>query len=120
AKVRGKLLQHAARWRDQVRRQGLALVEDNHAPGDVVQLAAAAGFVAEQALKELHVGRDDDRRIPVLSATGRGLERRLVSVLIAGRLGQAVMLENEWIVRADTQSSSQDAGVLLQDGHVRG
>ena len=51
---------------EQRARQGLRLVEDDDAAGDVVQLAAARGARGEQALEELHVGGDDDRRGPVL------------------------------------------------------
>ena len=48
-------------------RQGLRLVEDYHAVGDVVQLPAAAAAVGVQRFKKLHGSRHDDRRVPVLA-----------------------------------------------------
>nr|WP_284540040.1 hypothetical protein [Pleomorphomonas sp. T1.2MG-36] len=54
--------------RDQERsRQRLRLVEHDHRTGDVVQFATARRSVREQALEQLHVGGDDDRRVPVLA-----------------------------------------------------
>ena len=51
----------------QLGRQRLRLVEDDHALGQAVKLAAARCAVGEQRLEQLHVRRHDEWRIEVLS-----------------------------------------------------
>ena len=46
--------------------QGLCLIENDHAFGNVVQLPAAGAAVRVQRLKKLHSRGDDDRGVPVL------------------------------------------------------
>ncbi|GAB4316446.1 MAG: hypothetical protein Kow0074_04360 [Candidatus Zixiibacteriota bacterium] len=45
--------------------QCLYLIENHNTVGNVVKLTAAAGFIREQRLEELNVGRNDNWCIPV-------------------------------------------------------
>ena len=65
AVMHGKLLDCKCAWLDQVHRQKLHLVENNHAVGKVVQFAATARFAGIKRLKELNTGRHDDGSIPI-------------------------------------------------------
>src|ERR1700728_3814935 len=64
--VARKFVKRLCAGREQGTRQGLRLIEDDDAVGDVVQLAAARGAGGEQAFEQLHVGGDDDGRGPIL------------------------------------------------------
>ena len=89
--------------RHQFGRQRLTLVEHDHAAGNVVELAAPAGLVREQALEKLHVGGDDDRHVPVLGPPSRRFATGLFFIFIAWWLGETVMLEDRWVVTLDSQ-----------------
>ena len=43
-----------------VQRHGLTLLKDDDTAGDIVQLAAARRAMREEALKKLHIARDDN------------------------------------------------------------
>ncbi len=67
ASVVGRQFLYRAQDRDQqVARQGLSLVQYDHRPSDIVQLAATRGARREQAFEQLHGGGDHHRRRPVL------------------------------------------------------
>ena len=46
-------------------RQHLRLVEDDDTARDIVELAAAGGFVCEEGFKKLDVGGDDNGFVPI-------------------------------------------------------
>ena len=50
-----------------LRWQLLRFIEHDDATGQAVQLAAARGFGGEKGFEQLHVGGDDERRIPVFA-----------------------------------------------------
>ncbi len=62
-------------------RERLGFVQDDDAAREAVKLAAAAGFIGEQAFKELHGGGDDDGGVPIFggkaSSLGGGIESSL-------------------------------------------
>ena len=53
-------------------RQLLRFVQHDHAVDEVVQLAAARGARGKQRLEQLHIGGDDERRIPVFAGEPAG------------------------------------------------
>nr|WP_294924905.1 hypothetical protein [uncultured Paracoccus sp.] len=57
AVMRAKRVDHPQGGHQQLARQGLRLVQNDHRTGDIVQLAAARGARGEQAFEELHIGR---------------------------------------------------------------
>ena len=61
-----QLLESGQRGREQRDRQGLGLVEDDHALRQSVQLPASGGPAGKERLEELHVGRDDEPCVEVL------------------------------------------------------
>ena len=88
------------RWYRQMLRQALRFIEQHDSVAQVVQLAARRWPVGEQRFEQLHVGREDDRCIPVLrqratlalgvftsTAFGVGL------ALLHAQPGEAVMFE---------------------------
>ena len=106
--------------REQRARQGLRFVEDDDAAGDIVQLAAARGARGEQALEELHIGGDDDRRGPVLHGE---LELVLVGHRAVGvpRVRPPLVLDGRMMLQHDlvAQHAAEDRGGLVDDGGER-
>ena len=49
----------------EIARKLLGLIQNHHAIGNIVNLAAAAGFRRKQAFKQLHVGGNNQRRVPI-------------------------------------------------------
>ncbi|MDR5655497.1 hypothetical protein RGD00_23105 [Xinfangfangia sp. LG-4] len=66
AVMRRQPLDHPQRGHQQLAGQALRLVQHDHRPGDVVQLARARGAGGEQAFEQLHIGGDDDGGGPIL------------------------------------------------------
>ena len=99
-----------------VAREGLRLVEDDDAVGDVVELAAAAAAVGVERLEELHRRRHHDGGVPVftgqhLAVLGGGQVVLLNSfVLGVGEVGQNIFC---------AQQAREDGGGLIDDGHIR-
>src|SRR5208337_2092447 len=95
--------------REQRNRQGLGLVEDDHALRQTVQLSAPGSPAREERLEELNVGRDDERRVKVLcrEPCAAGLARRVV------RLETAVVLEK--FVAEISERLAENVGGLLDD-----
>ena len=79
-----------------VAREGLRLVEDDDAVGDVVELAAAAAAVGVERLEELHRRRHHDGGVPVftgqhLAVLGGGQVVLLNSLVLGvGEVGQNI------------------------------
>ena len=79
-----------------VAREGLRLVEDDDAVGDVVELAAAAAAVGVERLEELHRRRHHDGGVPVfagqhLTVLGVGQVVLLNSLVLGvGEVGQNI------------------------------
>ena len=71
-----QFLESGQRGCEQIDRQGLGLVEDDHALRQAVELPAPGGPAGEQRLEELHVGRDDECRIEVLRGEPRAVGLR--------------------------------------------
>jgi hypothetical protein len=65
--VRDQQVEHVQNRLQECGRQLLRLVQHDDAAGDAVQLAAARGARGKQRFEKLHVGRDDERCIPVLA-----------------------------------------------------
>ena len=103
-------------------RQHLCFVEDDHALGDVVNLAAARGLMRIERLEELHIGGDHDRNIPILRGqlqfdrhvighvTGR------VTLSVPELLPVEVSMVLEHILLAE--DILENRGVLLDDAGV--
>ena len=91
-------------------RQRLRFVEDQHAGGEIVDLAQLRSAVREQGFEQLHGRGDDQRRVPVLARKPgtRGL-------LLRTRAERAVMLEH----RVGADGLPEDAGGLLDDAGER-
>ena len=68
--------------------QGLRLIKNDHAFGNIVQLPAAGAAVRVQRLKKLHSRGDDDRGVPVLGGQRLAVflrrKRALLLQLVAG------------------------------------
>ncbi|MCV2449018.1 hypothetical protein E3D03_017295 [Paracoccus sp. DMF] len=79
AVMRAERVNHPQSGHQQLAWKGLRLVQHNHRAGDIVQLATARGARREKAFEELHIGRDDQRRGPVLHG-----EAQLVLALRVG------------------------------------
>ena len=99
-----------------VAREGLRLVEDDDAVGDVVELAAAAAAVGVERLEELHRRRHHDGGVPVfagqhLAVLGGGQVVLLNSLVLGvGEVGQNIFC---------AQQAREDGGGLVDDGHIR-
>ena len=99
-----------------VAREGLRLVEDDDAVGDVVELAAAAAAVSVERLEELHRRRHHDGGVPVfagqhLAVLGGGQVVLLNSLVLGvGEVGQNIFC---------AQQAREDGGGLVDDGHIR-
>ena len=99
-----------------VHREGLRLVEDDDAVGDVVELAAAAAAVGVERLEELHRRRHHDGGVPVfagqhLAVLGGGQVVLLNSLVLGvGEVGQNIFC---------AQQTREDGGGLVDDGHIR-
>ena len=99
-----------------VAREGLRLVEDDDAVGDVVELAAAAAAVGVERLEELHRSRHHDGGVPVfagqhLAVLGGGQVVLLNSLVLGvGEVGQNIFC---------AQQAREDGGGLVDDGHIR-
>ena len=99
-----------------VAREGLRLVEDDDAVGDVVELAAAAAAVGVERLEELHPRRHHDGGVPVfagqhLAVLGGGQVVLLNSLVLGvGEVGQNIFC---------AQQAREDGGGLIDDGHIR-
>ena len=76
AVVRHQQVEHVQNRLQECGRQLLRLVQHDDAAGDAVQLAAARGFGGKQRLEQLHIGGDDERRVPVLA--GQAAARRFL------------------------------------------
>ena len=114
AVVVDELLEGGQGRREQRNRQGLGLVEDDHALRQAVQLSAPGGPAGEERLEELHVGRDDERRVEVLcrEPCAVGLARRVV------RLEAAVVLQK--LVARDQPSASRKTSAVCSMMLVNG
>ena len=99
-----------------VAREGLRLVEDDDAVGDVVELAAAAAAVGVERLEELHRRRHHNGGVPVfagqhLAVLGGGQVVLLNSLVLGvGEVGQNIFC---------AQQAREDGGGLIDDGHIR-
>ena len=92
---------------EQRQRQGLSLIQDDDAVGQMMQLAAARGAVGEQAFEQLHVGGENNGRRPILHR-----QTQLILLFQAGRLFRlngAVMLQNDPV----PQNLSENGGGLI-------
>ena len=78
-----------------MQRDRLRLVEHDDGLREIVQPAAARRTVRVQALEQLHVGRDDDRRRPVLHGKAQLVAR--LSALVVRLVDRGVMLENDFV-----------------------
>ena len=99
-----------------VAREGLRLVEDDDAVGDVVEFAAAAAAVGVERLEELHRRRHHNGGVPVftgqhLAVLGGGQVVLLNSLVLGvGEVGQNIFC---------AQQAREDGGGLVDDGHIR-
>ena len=84
----------------------MSLVEHDDAADQVVQLAAARGASGKQALEELDIGGDDDRRVPVLAG-----ETRAGGFLPIVEFGVAVVFDDVLV----TEHGAEDVGRLFDD-----
>ena len=94
-------------------RQCLRLVQNDHAAGDVVKLAATRWTICKQALEELHRCRHNDWSVPILRCqpqlgTPGALSRLTVTT---------VMLHN--MIRVWPECRPEHLGGLLDDAGVR-
>ena len=115
--VAGELVERLRARREQRTRQGLRLVEDDDAAGDVVQLAAARGARGEQAFEELHVGGDDDGRGPVLHGELELVPVGLRAVRIAWSQLASLVLDGRMMFEHDVVAEhfAKDRGGLVDD-----
>ena len=93
--------------------QHLRLVKDDHAVGDVVQLAALGGAVGMDGFKELHRRGHDHRRIPVLA--GQALAALFTTCLLIGIENCAAVVLEDVVLPEDVPEYE---GVLFDDGGV--
>ena len=101
--------QHVDHWLQIGHRQQLRLVKHDDAADQVVQLAATRGPAGEQTFEQLHVGRDDQRRVPVFAGqTGAG------SFLLVVHLDIAMVFDDVFVA----EDTAEDAGRLLDDAGV--
>ena len=93
-------------------RQLLGFVEDQHAADESVQLAAAGGAGGEEGFEELHVGGDDERRVPVFAGEARG------AGFVGGiAFGLAVVFDDAFAAQRG-EDIAEDVGGLLDDAGV--
>ncbi len=101
-------VEHVEDGLQEFRRQQLSLVEDDHRVDQVVQFAAARSACGKQRFEELHIGGDDDGRVPVFTGQAAG------AVFAAGLgFGVAVMLDDRV-----TEDGAEDVSRLLDDAGV--
>ena len=96
----------------QVKRQHLRFVENNHAAGDIVQLAAARGTVGKQRFEKLHGGGYHHGHIPVFG----GLAQLVFAVLVFefAVVEGAVVFQYGGFAQI-TEGFAELGGVLLDD-----
>ena len=114
--------EHPAGRRDEPGGEGLALVEEDHAPGDVVELPAPPGLVREEALEEHDIRGHDDRGVPVLGPPGGGVQPGLVVVRRRRRppARRGCSGRTRRGRRRRPQGLADRIGVLVEDAQVRG
>ena len=86
-----ELLKHCQRKRQQTVGKRLGLVENNDAVRNAVDLAALAGLVGEERLKELDVRRHYNGSIPILSSKSLSVAFLVIQV---GEVVIRMMLED--------------------------
>ena len=112
-----EIAQHVEDGRQEVGRQCLRLVEDHHAAGQAVELAAPRGLVREEALEELHGGGHDDRCVPVLRGQASPRRRRIEGLVVPAPAGLAVVLQDHATgIGGHLQRLAVGVGRLLGDG----
>ena len=95
-------------------RQGLGLIKDDHAIGDVVKFAAAGRAVPVERFKELHRRGDDDRSVPVFSGQSFPVKGRIGLVSIHLVVCAGVMLDDIFF----SQHFPENFGGLVDDGGI--
>ena len=63
-------------------RQHLRLVEDDDTARDIVELAAAGGFVCEEGFKKLDVGGDDNGFVPIFGGEAARVDSVVVIIVL--------------------------------------
>ncbi len=109
--VSHQLFNRADAGQEQLAREHLRLVKDQHAVCNVVQLSAARGAVGIERLEELHVGGHDDRRIPVFAR-----ERARIRLLILAGIVVDIVMVLQHVLCAER--IAKDRRRLVDDGCI--
>ena len=112
AVVRHQQIEHIQNGLQKGRRQLLRLVQHDDAARQVVQLSAARGFGCKQRLEQLHVGGNDQRRIPVFA--GQTAAR---SFVLLGGVKLAVVFDQHLITQ-QLEDLAEHIRCLLNDAGV--
>ncbi len=119
AVVDGQLAQGGQAGQQRLPGQHLGLVQDDHAPGQAVEFAAAGRTVGEERLEELHVGGHHQGRVPVLGRQLVAAPGRIVLALRPpGRGEVAVVLQHHPVAEFGLEYLAENPGVLLDDAGV--
>nr|WP_244314552.1 hypothetical protein [Paracoccus pantotrophus] len=109
--MRAERVDHPQRGHQQLARQGLRLVQHDHRTGDIVQLAAARRTHREKTFEELHIGRDDQRRGPVLHGKAQ--------LVLALRIGPFVVDGRMMLQHGITKKTAKNGCSLVDDRSIR-
>ena len=121
---RAQVRQRRQRGNCQPLRQALRLVEQNHRVTQMVQLAACRGPIREQRFQQLHIRREDDRRVPIFGQQAAlalgvvvGAAFGIGQRVFATQSGEAVVFENV-VVRFRRKHLRILTSGLLDDAEV--